>query len=285
MKCNICPNNCNVNRCEAVGKCGVLDKMLISKYYLHPYEEPVISGTNGSGTIFFSGCALKCVYCQNYELSRAERGMEITPQELADIFKELEDLGAHNINLVTPSHYALPLLKAFEIYAPKIPVVYNTHAYEKVETLKLLNPYISVYLPDMKFVSSAVSSKYTGKADYFEVASKAISYMMSEKKTVIENGLISSGVIVRHLILPQNVSDSKRVIDWFVEAQKNGAYLSLMAQYTPFGDIENFKELQRKITKSEYDKVVDYAFLSGVKNAFIQELSSSGEEFIPSWDY
>lgn len=285
MKCNLCPNNCNIDRDSLVGVCGVKNQMLISKYYLHPFEEPVISGTNGSGTIFFTGCALKCVYCQNFSLSRAQRGKAISPSELADIFKELEDKGAHNINLVTPSHYVKQIAKAFEIYAPKIPVVYNTHSYEKVETLELINPFVSIYLPDMKFVSPTVSKKYTGKSDYFEVASKTIEFMLNAKKTVIENGIMKSGVIVRHLILPDNVADSKRVIDWFCENQKNGATLSLMAQYTPFGDIKNFKELQRKITEKEYNKVVDYALLSGLDNAFVQELSSSSETFIPSWDF
>ncbi len=286
MACNLCPNNCNVNRKNGeIGACGVDSNIKIAKYYLHPFEEPVISCKNGSGTVFFTGCSLKCVYCQNYDLSRNKRGKIITPNNLADIFKELESLGADNINLVTPTHYVDEIVKAFEIYRPNIPIIYNTHAYENIETLEKINKYINVYLPDIKFYSSKTSLRYTGKENYFEVASKAVSYMMNAKKTVIENGKMTSGVIVRHLILPLNRNDSVEVLKWFKQNAKNNAYFSLMAQYTPYGDYEKYPELSRKITKKEYDYVFNALNELDITNAFIQQRDSASEKFIPVWDF
>lgn len=283
--CNICPNKCNVNRNDFIGRCGVNNEIKIAKYYLHPFEEPVISGKNGSGTIFFTGCALRCAFCQNYELSRNTRGKVVSVEELADIFKRLEDMGANNINLVTPSHYTYQIIKALEIYKPKIPVVYNTHGYESIETLKDIDPYIDVYLPDLKFKSPTVSKRYTGKENYFEYASNAIKFMMDSKTTVIENGLIKSGVIVRHLILPLSSNDSVDIVNWFIENRKNGAMFSLMGQYTPLGDIKNFKELSRKITKTEYERVLNALYKLDEKECFIQELSSASENYVPKWDF
>lgn len=283
--CSLCPNDCKVNRQKNFGACGVKNDIVIAKYGLHHFEEPLISGANGSGTVFFTGCSLRCAFCQNYDLSRAKRGKIITPFELANIFLELEKTGAHNINLVTPTHYIPSIVKAFEIYKPNIPVVYNTHSYETVENLKLIDPYVDVYLPDLKFVSPFISERYTGKKDYFERAEKAIEFMLDSKKTKIENGLIKSGVIVRHLILPLCSNDSKSVIDWFVKNNKNGAYLSLMSQFTPLVKQEKLTELNRKITAKEYDKVVDYALENNLENVFIQELSSAKEIYVPDWDY
>ncbi len=284
--CNICPNKCNALRTiDSLGRCRATNEIKIAKYYLHPFEEPLISGNNGSGTIFFTGCALRCVFCQNYELSRNLRGKTVTPLQLSNIFKELEDKGAHNINLVTASHYANEIIKAFEIYTPKIPVVYNTHGYEDIETLKKLDKYISVYLPDLKFYSAEVSKRYTGLSDYFEVASKAVKFMMDSKQTVIENGLMKSGVIVRHLILPLSSNDSVEIIKWFSENKVNNPYFSLMSQYTPFGDIEKYPELKRKITKKEYQRALNAIENAGITDCFIQDLTSSKEEYIPSWDF
>ena len=285
FNCNLCPNFCNVDRRSKKGACGSGDNLSISKYGLHYYEEPVISGTNGSGTVFFTGCSLRCAFCQNYELSRVLRGKTISHLELVDIFKSLEEQGAHNINLVTPSHYAKQIAKAFEIYKPSIPIVYNTHSYETLESLEIIAPYVDIYLPDLKFYSPDISKRYTNKENYFETATTAISYMLNAKKTVIENGLIKSGVIVRHLILPLCVSDSKKIINWFYENQKNGAYLSIMSQYTPLIKNENLPELNRKITSKEYNSVVDYALSKGLENVFIQDLSSASEEYVPKWDY
>lgn len=285
-KCDLCPVNCRANRQIAAGYCGEKHAIKIAKYYLHKYEEPVICGGNGSGTIFFCGCSLKCVFCQNYALSRSQTGKEITPFELADIFKKLENDGACNINLVTPTHFTPEIVKAFEIYKPKIPVVYNTHSYEKIETLKLIDPYIDVYLPDLKFFAPERAERYTGKSDYFEIASRAITFMMNSKKAAFDkNGQMTSGVIVRHLILPLGVSDSEKIVEWFAEHKKNGAYLSLMAQYTPFGNVENFPELKRKIMAREYERVYEKMLDCGITDYFVQEEESASESFIPEWDF
>ena len=282
--CNLCPNACGVNRDLYKGACGADNQIKISKYSLHHYEEPLISGKNGSGTVFFTGCALRCVFCQNYELSRCQRGKVITPSELAEIFKFLEEQKAENINLVTPSHYTKQIVKALEIYRPKIPIVYNTHSYETIENLKIIDPYVDIYLPDLKFISPVISKRYTNKEDYFLHAEKAIKFMLNSKKTVIENGLTKSGVIIRHLILPLCTSDSKKVIDWF-NANQTGGYLSLMSQFTPYVKSEKYPELNRKITAKEYNSVVDYALNFNLENVFIQEKASASEQYIPIWDF
>ena len=284
--CNICPNNCGVNRNEYnLGVCGCSKDIKIAKYYLHPFEEPLISGINGSGTIFFTGCSLKCVFCQNYELSRNTLGKIITERQLADIFKELEDKGAHNINLVTPTHYTYNIIKAFDIYKPNIPVVYNTHSYENVSTLKDIDPYIDVYLADLKFKNPIVSKRYTNKENYFEIAENSIKFMMNSKKTVIENGLIKSGTIIRHLVLPLCTNDSIDIVNWFKQHNTNNAIFSLMGQYTPMGDIKNYNELNRKITKKEYSRVLASVLELPESQCFIQELSSADKKFIPNWDF
>ena len=284
-KCNLCPNSCNVNRDNFVGVCGEKNVIRIAKYYLHPFEEPFISGQKGSGTVFFSGCPLKCVFCQNYELSRSQRGKEITPLGLANIFKELEDMGAHNINLVNPSHFVLLIKEAMEIYKPKIPVVYNTHGYEKIQTLQIANEFTDIYLPDLKFYSNALSSRYTRTNNYFEVASSAVKFMMQSKPTTFKDGLMTQGVCVRHLILPLGVKDSISIINWFKENRLHGAYFSLMAQYTPFGEIDKFPELKRTITKGEYDRVTQALFDAKIENCLIQERTSATTAFIPKWDF
>ena len=285
-KCTLCPNSCSVDRDIRRGICGELNTMRIAKYYLHPFEEPFISGSNGSGTIFFSGCALKCVFCQNYELSRSLTGKEITEVELANIFKELELQGAHNINLVNPAHFVYQIANAMQIYKPKIPVVYNTGSYEKLSTLYLIDPFIDIYLPDLKFYSPELSKRYLNKADYFDVASEAISYMAKKKPTCFTpSGKMTAGVIVRHLVMPLCVNDSKRILKWIANELPKNVYVSLMSQYTPFGEIENFPELSRSVTAREYNAVVDTAFELGLNNIFIQERNSSGERYIPSWDF
>ena len=281
--CNLCPNGCKINREEVVGFCGVNDKLKIAKYYSHAFEEPIISGTNGSGTIFFCGCSLKCVFCQNYEVSRNLRGKIITEEELAQIFKKLEESGVHNINLVNPTHYSKQIINALKIYAPKIPIVYNTHGYERVEVLEQIDSYISVYMPDLKYFSPTVSKRYSGKKNYFEVAIKAIAFM-AKKPIKIVDGIMQSGTLVRHLILPQNASDSVEVLNALAPL-KEQIYLSLMSQYTPFGEIDAFPELKRKITRREYDRVLNHALNIGFENMFVQDITSSSEKYIPTWDY
>lgn len=284
LHCNLCPTECGANRNLHTGACGV-DGLRIAKYYLHPFEEPCISFEKGSGTIFFCGCNLRCAFCQNYEVSRAQRGKAITPSELADIFKELEDMGAENISLVTPSHLTPYLQKAFALYRPKIPVVYNTSSYEKVESLKRIDEYIDIYLPDMKFYSPALSKRYLGKENYFETASKAIEFMANKPLKMTSDGKMLSGVIVRHLIMPLCTSDSKSVLKWFARELPKECYLSLMSQYTPFGKIDGFPELARGITAREYDTVVQTALDLGIERLFLQERNSAKTKYIPTWDF
>lgn len=284
--CTLCPVECGMNRLKNAGACGATG-LRIAKYYLHPFEEPCISFQKGSGTIFFTGCNLRCVFCQNYEVSRAKRGKEITPSELADIFKKLEDMGAENVSLVTPSHLIPYLVGAFEIYKPKIPVVYNTGSYEKIDALKAIDPYVDIYLPDLKFYSPTLSKRYLGKENYFEIASEAIEFMANAKPLrMTEEGKMLSGCIVRHLVMPLCTSDSKTLIKWFNAHLPDSTYLSVMSQYTPFGEIEGYKELSRPITAREYDAVVDTALSLGLEQRlFLQERNSSGEKYIPEWDY
>ena len=284
MKCSLCPVQCGADKKIKSGFCGTDDNIKIAKYYLHKFEEPVVSGTNGSGTIFFCGCSLKCVFCQNYELSRNLRGKTISVNELADIFKQLEDMGAHNINFVNPTHYSDKIVQALKIYKPKIPIVYNTHGYERVEILEKIFDYIDVFLPDMKFFSPIISKRYTGRENYFEVASTAIEFMAKKPLIFGQDGLIKSGVIVRHLVLPQGVSDSKKILDWFSKI-KDDAYINVMSQYTPFGNIDNFPELKRRITNREYESVIDYAISLDIKNMYWQKLESADEKYIPKWDF
>ena len=223
------------------------------------------------------------MFCQNYEVSRNLRGKEISENQLADIFRYLEESGAHNINLVNPTHYSTQIVNALKLYTPKIPIVYNTHGYESVEVLEQIDPFISVYMPDLKYFSPTVSKRYSGKENYFEVAIKAINFM-AKKPIKFEGGLMQSGTLVRHLILPQNANDSVEVLN-ALEPLKEKIYFSLMSQYTPFGEIENYPELNRKITKREYDKVLNHAINLGFENMFVQELTSSSNDYIPSWDF
>ncbi len=284
MKCSLCPVKCGADKQNNKGYCGTDNNIRIAKYYLHPFEEDIISGKNGSGTVFFCGCSLKCVFCQNYELSRSLRGKAITVNELADIFKGLESMGAHNINLVNPTHYSDKIIEALNIYKPNIPIVYNTHGYENIQVLKQIDEYIDIYLPDMKFFSPALSKRYTGRENYFEIASKALEFMANKPFILGEDGLLKSGTIVRHLVLPQGVADSKKILEWFC-AIKDKAYINIMSQYTPFGEIDGFPELKRKVTRREYDTVIDYAISLGIKNTYYQEQNSADEKYIPKWDY
>ena len=282
--CKICPISCGADRQNSIGRCGV-NGISIAKYYLHPFEEPCISHKNGSGTIFFSGCNLRCPFCQNYEVSRAKRGKAIDEYALKDIFQELEEKGADNISLVTPTHITPYLYKALSLYKPKIPVVYNTSGYEKVETLEKIDEFIDIYLPDMKFYSPELSLRYLGREDYFNYAEKAVAFMSNKPLVFDENGKMLSGLIVRHLVMPLCANDSKRIVKWFSQNVGEKGYLSLMRQYTPFGEIKNYPELARKITSREYTSVVETALDLGIEKLFIQEKSSAETSYIPTWDF
>ncbi len=283
MNCTLCPVSCGADRNEKSGYCGV-SGVKIAKYYLHPFEEPPISFKKGSGCVFFCGCSLKCVFCQNYELSRTMRGRDITVQELARIFKELEEQGADNINLVNPTHYAAHIAEAMSIYRPKIPVVYNTHGYEKLSTLKIADTFTDIYLPDFKFMDPALAKRYTGRADYADFTRPAIEFMAQKPLVMRGDGKMLSGCIVRHLILPLAAYDSVEIVK-FISTLPKSVYFSLMSQYTPFGDIKDFAELQRPITAREYKKVLAAVREYNLTNVFLQDKDSSGQSFIPDWDY
>lgn len=283
MNCSQCPVSCGVDREKSTGACGVKG-IKIAKYYLHPFEEPPISFKNGSGCIFFCGCSLKCAFCQNYDLSRNLRGKEITERELADVFKQLEDMGAENINLVNPTHYLRHITGAIEIYHPKIPIVYNTHGYETEEALRLADKFVDIWLTDLKFIDNALSKRYTARADYADYALPAAKFMAQKPLKLREDGKMLSGCIVRHLILPLAAYDSVNLVK-FVATLPETVYFSLMSQYTPFGEIEKFKELTRRITKREYEKVVAAVEEYGLKNVFLQDFESASENYIPQWDF
>lgn len=283
MNCTLCPVSCGADREKEAGYCGVKG-IKIAKYYLHPFEEPVISHGKGSGCIFFCGCSLRCAFCQNFELSRNERGKEITIEELAGIFKELEEAGADNINLVTPTHYVREIAAAFSLYRPNIPVVYNTHGYEKLETLKIAGGFTDIYLPDLKFIDPFLSERYTGRADYAKYALPAVGFMANKSLKFDNSGKMLSGCIVRHLILPLAVYDSLKVVE-FVSTLPKDVYFSLMSQYTPFGDADKFPELKRRITDREYERVLAEVEKAGLSNVFLQDRESATAAFIPRWDY
>lgn len=282
MECTLCPLACKTDRQARAGACGV-QTLQIAKYYLHPYEEPPISYRNGSGTVFFCGCSLKCVFCQNYELSRAQRGKRVTPEQLTQIFKELEKSGAENINLVTPDHLSDPIAQALSMYKPALPVVYNSSGYCKREALERIDPYIDVYLPDLKFCSPELSERYTGRRDYFSYAKEAISFM-AKKPLAWQEGKLVSGLIVRHLVLPSCTSDSLKILDFLKETLPDGVPVSIMRQYTPMGT-SDYPELNRPITDREYRRVVNYARTLGFEIIYTQDRESAAKAFIPKWDY
>lgn len=283
MNCTQCPVSCGADRTLSKGYCGV-SGVKLAKYYLHPFEEPPISFKNGSGCVFFCGCSLKCVFCQNYEVSRAVRGKDFSVKQLAEVFKRLEDMGADNINLVNPTHYVAHIAEAMSIYKPSVPVVYNTHGYEKMPTLEIADTFTDIYLPDLKFIDKTLSKRYTGRDDYAEYALPAIKFMAKKPLDMRGDGKMLSGCIVRHLILPLAAYDSVEIVK-FISTLPEGVYFSLMSQYTPFGDIKDFKELQRPITRREYNKVLAAVEEYGLKNVFLQDESSSGKDYIPNWDF
>ena len=283
MICSLCPRQCNVDRSKAKGFCGMGENVKIAKYCLFNFEEPLISGKNGSGAIFFCGCSLKCVFCQNYDISSKDTGKEISIKELAEIFKELELMGAENINLVNPTHYAYQIVEALKIYKPNIPIVYNTHGYEKIETLEKLMPYIDVFLPDFKYFDDSCAKKYSNCKDYVSVTQSALKFMRENKADIIENDVMKQGVIVRHLIMPLMTEQSVNILKW-IKTNLPNTLVSLMAQYVPYGRASEFKEINRRITKREYQKVVD-AYLDLNLWGYVQERESASTLFIPKWDY
>lgn len=284
--CTLCPRNCKADRTKAVGLCGVGNKVTVAKAYLHMWEEPCISGKNGSGTVFFSGCNLKCCFCQNYEISHQTRGREITVQELGDIFLKLQENGAENINLVSGTQYVPQIISALDLVKHRltIPVVYNTGGYENVETIKLLNGYVDIYLPDLKYFSSELSRKYSKAENYFQHASSTIVEMCRQQpKLVFEGDMLKKGLIIRHLILPRCRHDSMKILDWIYESLPEKSYLiSLMSQYTPAYKSADYPEINRKISTFEYNSVVNKALSYGM-DGFFQERSSATLDYTPDF--
>lgn len=331
--CMLCPRECSVNRKKGeMGVCGQTAAIKAVRAALHMWEEPCISGQNGSGTVFFSGCNLGCIFCQNHNIATGKAGIEISIERLAEIFLELQEKGANNINLVTAGHFVPQVVEALKLAKQQglyLPIVYNTSSYEKVETLRLLEGYVDIYLPDLKYVDSAISSRYSHAADYFTCASAAIAEMVrqvgepefvferaagkegssaefpaDEKKKISEQQnnmifdaaeyqerseageslLMRKGVIVRHLVMPDCVEDSKRVISYLLKTYGGQIFISIMNQYTPLPQCREYPELSRRVTEAEYDAVVDYAIELGIENGFIQEGDVAEESFIPEFD-
>lgn len=286
MICDICPRECKVDRSISRGVCGMPDTFVVARAAKHMWEEPCISGAKGSGTVFFSGCSLKCVFCQNYSISAEGFGKKISDKHLMRIFDSLIEQGVHNINLVNPTHYAVRLEKVLREYNSPVPIVYNSGGYEKVETLKRLEGLIDIYLPDLKYISDEKSMKYSKADNYSRFASQAVKEMIRQTGSGIfdDNGIMQKGTIIRHLILPKNTNQSIAIIDWLKENVPNDTYISLMSQYTPVVHSEQYPELNRRITEREYGKVLNYLLDSGFENIFAQESLSADETYIPEFD-
>jgi putative pyruvate formate lyase activating enzyme len=286
--CNICPRSCSVNRYESVGYCRAEMDVRVSKAFLHMWEEPCISGTRGSGTVFFSNCNLGCVFCQNHHISHGGHGKNIGIQRLSDIFIELQNKGAHNINLVTPTHY-IPQIKEAIISSKKrgliLPIVYNSNAYENVESLRDLEGLIDIYLPDIKYFSDKYSVKYSNAPGYFECAKDAVLEMLRQVGVPeFENGILKKGLMIRHLMLPGLLFDSKKIVDWVSDNLPREVYLNVMCQYTPMNKAFEYPELSKKLNKGHYESLIDYAQAQGIENGYFQDFDSAREDYVPNFD-
>lgn len=288
-KCTLCPHQCGVNRSKGkLGRCKASDKVKIALYSTHDFEEPCISGKKGSGTVFFSNCNLNCIYCQNYEISQLGKGKEISIEELANIFLKQQEKDVENINLVTPTSYVPQIIEAIKIAKSKglkLPIVYNTNGYEKIETLKMLDGFVDVYLPDFKYFNSELGKKYSKVENYFEITNKAIKEMVKQvgKPKINEEEILEKGVLIRHLVLPNQIEDSKKVLKWIKENFKDEVLVSIMAQYFPTYLAKETKELNRKLTKKEWKEIENYVEQLDIKRGYIQELGEHEEEYVPKW--
>ena len=290
-QCMLCPHNCKVNRANGeIGRCKCNDKIKIALVSLHKFEEPCISGENGSGTVFFSNCNLNCIFCQNYEISHLGKGYEVTIEELANIFLEQQERGAHNINLVTPTMYVIQIIQAIKIAKKNglhIPIIYNTSSYENVETIKMLEGYIDVYLPDLKYYSNDLCKRYSKVNNYFENASKAILEMYKQvgSPQFDDNGMIKKGVIIRHLILPNYMQNTKNILKWIKENMPQDIYVSVMTQYFPSYKACDDDKINRKINRKEYQIIEDYIYYLDLKNEYMQDYveDENEEKYVPEF--
>lgn len=286
----LCPRECKADRYHGIkGYCKADDTLVVARAALHMWEEPCISGEEGSGAVFFSNCAMGCVFCQNKEIADGRAGKTITVERLAEIYLELQEKGANNINLVTPSHYVLQIMDSITIARKKglhLPIVYNCSGYEKVETIRMLEGYVDIYLPDYKYKNPELAKKYSKVLNYDRVTNLAIQEMVRQvgEAKFNDKGMMIRGVIVRHLILPGQTKDSMDIIKYLYETYQDSIYISIMNQFTPLDTLQEYTELRRKVTVEEYDKVVDYAIDLGVENGFIQEGETADESFIPAFD-
>lgn len=290
ISCNICPHNCEINRLNGeVGRCKATDKVKVALASIHNFEEPCISGKKGSGTVFFSNCNLRCIFCQNYKISQLGLGKEISIEELADIFIDEQNKNVENINLVTPTMYVYQIIEAIKIARSKglyIPIVYNSNGYENVETIKKLKGYIDIYLPDLKYSNDKISYKYSGIKHYFESATAAIKEMYNQVGNPVldENGIMKKGLIIRHLVLPNNLQNSKDILKWINDNIDKKVFVSIMAQYFPTHKSNQFPEINRKLTKEEYEEIEDYLYSLDLDNGYIQELGEHEEEYVPDFE-
>lgn len=288
MICTACPRGCKVERVEnapSKGFCKMPYNAVVARAALHMWEEPPISGTNGSGAIFFSGCSLRCVFCQNRDISRDNFGKPVSKVHLIEMMQSLERQGAHNINLVNPTHFVPFLAEALREYKPHIPVVYNSGGYDSVESLRQLEGLVDVYLPDFKYIRPQTAKQFSAAENYPGIAKKAVLEMRRQVKDRFdENGIMQSGLLIRHLVLPGHSKESVEILQWLSEALPHDTYISLMSQYTPCGRTYLFKELNRRLTTAEYERVVDAFWDCGFQNGFMQEKSAANAEFIPSFD-
>lgn len=289
-KCAICPHNCGINRLNnQIGRCKSKDTVKVALYSTHNFEEPCISGKKGSGTVFFSNCNMNCVFCQNYEISQHGKGKEISIEELADIFIKQQEKNVENINLVTPTSYVPQIIEAIKIARGnglKLPIVYNTNGYEKVETLKMLDGYVDIYLPDFKYSDNELGKRLSKVDNYFEIATEALKemYRQTGKAVFNDEGIMQRGMIIRHLVLPNHVLNSRRVLKWINE-NMHDVYVSVMAQYFPTYKAKEIDDISRKLTKEEYEQIENYLYRLDLENGYIQELGEHEEEYVPNWEF
>ena len=288
-QCTICPHNCKINRKNGqVGRCKSKDTVKIALYSTHNFEEPCISGKKGSGTVFFSNCNLNCVFCQNYEISQEGKGIEITINRLAEIFLEQQEKDVENINLVTPTSYVPQIIEAIKLARKqglKLPIVYNTNGYEKVETLKMLEGYIDIYLPDFKYSDNKLAKRLSKVDNYFEITTEALKemYRQTGKAIFDDRGIMKKGMIIRHLVLPNHILNSRRVLKW-INDNMNDVYVSIMAQYFPTYKAKEINEINRKLTKEEYNQIENYLYRLNLENGYIKEIGEHEEEYVPKWE-